>query len=84
MKTLIATALIGCLACSSLLAAEPAASGPALFQAIRDGDSAAVRKLLTGGADLQSRNETGDTPLMAAALNADAGILELLLKAAPM
>lgn len=81
METLIATALIGCLACSSLLAAGPAASGPALFQAIRDGDTAAVRKLLTGGADLRSRNETGDTPLIAAAWQADAEMLKLLIKA---
>jgi ankyrin repeat protein len=81
MKTLIATALAGWLACISLPGGEPAPSSIALFQAIRGGDSAAVRKLLKGGADLQSRNDAGDTPLMAAALNADAGILELLLKA---
>jgi len=81
MNSLIATALIGWLACSSLLAAGPATGSAALFRAIRDGDSAAVRKLLKAGADLQSRNEAGDTPLMAAALYADTGILELLLKA---
>ena len=53
MNALIATALIGWLACSSLLAAGPATGSTALFQAIRDGDSAAVRKLLKGGVDLR-------------------------------
>ena len=81
MKVLIATALIGWLACLSLLAAEPATSGTALFQAIRDGDSAAVRKVLLGGADLHARDEFGNTPLMAAAVNADAALLGLLLEA---
>ncbi|MBX3744119.1 MAG: ankyrin repeat domain-containing protein [Verrucomicrobiae bacterium] len=81
MNSLTATALIGWLACSSLLAAGPGTEGAALFQAIREGDSAAVRKLLKAGVDLRSRNDTGDTPLMIAALYADAAILELLLTA---
>lgn len=84
MNSLTATALVGWLAFSPLLAAQPAQPAPAgaaLFQAIREGDSAAVRKLLEVGADLQSRNESGDTPLMAAALNADTDVLELLLLA---
>lgn len=66
MNSLIATTLIGWLACSSLLAAGSGPDSTALFQAIRNGDSAAVRKLLKAGADLQARNETGDTPLMSA------------------
>ena len=81
MNSLIASALIGWLACSSLLAAGPATGSTALFQAIRDGDSVAVRKLLKARVDLQSRNEAGDTPLMTAALYADTGVLELLLGA---
>ena len=81
MKTITAIALIGCLACLPVLAADPAPSSNALFEAIRAGDSAAVRDLLKGGADLNARNDIGDTPLMAAALNADAAVLELLLKA---
>jgi ankyrin repeat protein len=81
MNSLIATAFIGWLACSSLLAAEPATDSIALFQAIRDGDSAAVQKMLTADVDLQSRNEAGDTPLMTAALYGDTGALDLLLKA---
>src|SRR3954452_15827316 len=78
MKT-AAIVLIGSLACLPLLAADPAPS--AIFEAIREGDHAAVRDLLKGGADLGARNDIGDTPLMAAALNADAAVLELLLKA---
>ena len=81
MKTITAIALIGCLTCFSVLAADPAPSGTALFEAIRAGDSAAVQKLLKDGADLNARNNIGDTPLMAAALYADADVLELLLKA---
>lgn len=81
MNALLATALIGLLACSSLRAAEPAAGAAALFQAIREDDSAAVQKLLTDGVELQSRNDAGDTPLMAAALYAGTGVVELLLKA---
>jgi hypothetical protein len=66
MNSLIATALIGWLACSSLVAAGLTTGSTALFRAIRDGDSAAVRKLLKARVDLQSRNEAGDTPLMSA------------------
>ncbi|MBI2947447.1 MAG: ankyrin repeat domain-containing protein [Verrucomicrobia bacterium] len=85
MKTLIAISFIGWLACFELLAREPAAnpapSGTALFQAIRVGDHPAVRTLLKNGAAVNPRDELGNTPLMAAALNADAAVLELLLKA---
>ena len=81
MKTIIAIALLECLACSHLLAAEP---GPAstnnLFPIIRAGDSAAVSALMKSGADVHSRDEFGNTPLMAAAWMADAAVLELLLK----
>jgi ankyrin repeat protein len=81
MKTITAIAiLIGSLACLPLWAADPAPSGTALFEAIRRGDSAAVQKLLKGGADPEARNDRGDTPLMAAALNAAASVLELLLQ----
>src|SRR5215216_620341 len=81
MKTTTATALIGWLACSSLAAGEPTSPSNKLFEAVRDGNSAAVQKSLKSGADLQSRDESGDLPLMAAALNADIGVLELLLTA---
>lgn len=81
MKSLIQTVLIAWLACLQILAAEPAKAGATLFEAIRNNDSESVRSLLKAGADLQARNEAGDTPLMAAALYADTGVLELLLKA---
>ncbi len=81
MRTMTASALIGCLAGFSVLAADPALSGKALFEAIRDGDSAAVQELLKSGADPNARNKFDDTPLMAAALNADAEMLERLIKA---
>ena len=57
MNSLIATALIGCLAGSSLLTAGPATASTALFQAIRAGDRAEVETLLKNGADLHARDE---------------------------
>ena len=81
MRTTTVIVLIGFLAGFSVLAADPALSGKALFEAIRDGDSVAVQEFLKNGTDLNARNEFDDTPLMAAALNADAEMLELLIKA---
>ncbi len=82
MKTIIATALIGWLACSCLLAGESAsASSNNLFPIIRAGDRASVKALVKYGAAVHARDKLGNTPLMAAAMNADAAILELLLKA---
>jgi ankyrin repeat protein/mono/diheme cytochrome c family protein len=69
------------LACFPLLAVGSAPSGNALFEAIRRGDSASVDELLKNGADLQARNDIGDTPLMTAALYAGTDVLELLIKA---
>ena len=80
-KTAIGLVLTGWLACLHLLAAVPPSSSNALFDAIRAGDHTAVKTLLKNGADLQARDESGDTLLMAAALNADVAVLELLLKA---
>ncbi len=82
MKTIIAIAILGWLACSSLLAAAPASSKNSIFESIRAGDCAAVKARLKSGADIQARDEFGNTPLMAAAWMADAAVLELLLKAA--
>ena len=81
MKFTPAITLIGWLTCSHLLAAEPASGGGDLFQAIREGDHGEVKVLLKKGADLNARDESGDTPLMAAALNADTAMLKLLLQA---
>ena len=47
----------------------------------RAGDRAVVRTLVKNGADVNARDESGDTPLMAAALYADTAVLELLLRA---
>lgn len=52
-----------------------------LFHAIRAGDRAAIGLLVKNGSDVNVRDEFGNTPLMAAAMNADAGVLELLLEA---
>ncbi len=82
MKTIIAFALLGWLACSHLLAAEPgSASTNNLFPMIRAGDRASVKALVKYGADLHARDELGNTPLMAAAWMADAALLEFLLQA---
>ena len=80
-KTNLGLVLTGWLACLQLLAAAPPPSANAIFQAIRAGDLTAVKTLLESGADLRARDESGDTPLMAAALNTDVAVLELLLKA---
>ena len=80
-RNIIGIVLTGWLASSPLLAADPASPSAALFQAIRAGDRAAVRLLIKAGTDINARDEVGNTPLMAAALNADAAVLELLLKA---
>ena len=81
MKTVTVIVLIGCLACVSVLAAEPKPSGTSLFEAIRAGDSAVVQELLKAGANLLAHNDSDDTALMAAAWQADADVLELLIKA---
>ena len=58
-----------------LLADEPASAASHLFQAIRAGDRGAVRTLLKNGADVNARDELGNSPLMAAALDADTAML---------
>lgn len=64
-------------------AAAAAAPAPAndLFQAIRKGETDAVRGALAGGASVSAFDDLSDTPLMAAAMNADAEVLERLLTA---
>ena len=68
-------------ACLQLLAAVPSSSPSTLFQAIRAGDRSAIKMLLKNGANLHARDQSGDTPLMAAALNGSVAVLELLTKA---
>jgi ankyrin repeat protein/mono/diheme cytochrome c family protein len=80
-KNIIGTVLAGWLACLQLLAAAPPSSSKAIFEAIRAGDRAEVKTLLKNGENIHARDESGNTPLMAAALNADTAVLDLLLKA---
>jgi ankyrin repeat protein len=49
-----------------------------LLAAVRDGDHATVQALLDQGADVEVRNEVGDTALMQAALNSDREMMQLL------
>jgi ankyrin repeat protein len=52
----------------------------ALFLAIRDGDHARVQDLLGQGADVEARDEAGESALMQAGLNADVAMMRLLLQ----
>jgi ankyrin repeat protein len=52
----------------------------ALLAAIRDGNHENAQALLDQGADVNARNEMGDTALMQAALNADKALMQLLLR----
>jgi ankyrin repeat protein len=52
----------------------------ALLTAIRDGDHVNAQAILDQGADVNARNEMGDTVLMQAALNADKEMMQLLLR----
>jgi len=53
---------------------------PDLFTAIRDGDVQNVRRLLDNGADVNSRDPEGNTPLIQAAFYATPECVGLLLK----
>jgi ankyrin repeat protein len=54
----------------------------ALAEAVRAGDAAADRRLLSRGADPNSRDDLGETVLMRAASESDGYIVQLLLEAA--
>jgi ankyrin repeat protein len=54
-----------------------------LLAAIRLGDRASVEALLVRGADVNARNEIGDTALMQAVINADPEMVQLLLQYGP-
>lgn len=58
-----------------------AADSIGLRDAVRANDRAKVELLIKQGADLEARDEIGNTPLITAAFYADAGIIEDLLKA---
>src|SRR6266542_4792604 len=51
-----------------------------LLVAARQGDTAAVTRLLDGGAAVNSRNRLGDTPLMIALKNGHKGMARLALE----
>lgn len=62
------------------LFAAPAWAGP-LHDAAREGDIAAVKRLITGGADVQEiDDDTALTPLVTAALAGHKDIVELLIE----
>src|SRR4051794_5627693 len=51
-----------------------------LVAAIRDGDAAAVRKLIENGADVNARDAEGNTPLILASFYASPKCVGLLLE----
>jgi ankyrin repeat protein len=60
--------------------AEHADFAAALRSAIRAGEHQRVANLLAQGADVETRDEAGETLLMQAAVNADAAMVRLLLE----
>jgi uncharacterized protein len=78
MKIKVLVSLSAALAVTVLVAS--AWAGP-LHDAAREGDIAAVKGLITGGADVQEiDDDTALTPLVAAALAGHKGIVELLIE----
>lgn len=75
MKTLITTVAV------VAMATAVAAQTPAVADAVRDGDSAALRALLTRKADVNAPERDGTTALHWAARNAGQEALQLLLRA---
>ena len=63
-----------------LCTAQERASDRQLFQAVAKGDIGAVQVLLANGADLDAKNERGDTPAMVAVDNRNVAMLKLLLE----
>src|ERR1700722_6923347 len=64
----------------ALCTAQERASDRQLFQAVAKGDIGAVQVLLANGADLDAKNERGDTPAMVAVDNRNVAMLKLLLE----
>jgi len=62
-----------------LCAAQSRTSDQQLFQAVAKGDIGAVRIALANGADLESKDERGATPLMVAAGHFDIQMVKVLL-----
>ncbi|UVC11170.1 ankyrin repeat domain-containing protein [Rhizobium sp. TH2] len=59
--------------------ATVAAAGSSLFEAVADGNTAAIEQLLAAGADVNSRERDQATPLIKAALQAKFDVAELLI-----
>jgi uncharacterized protein len=62
-----------------LFASTGAVAGDPLFDAVRAGDATGVERLLTSGAEVDSRDRDQATPLLAAALNGQLAVAKLLL-----
>jgi ankyrin repeat protein len=62
-----------------IFTATVAAAGSTMFDAVADGNTAAVEQLLAAGADVDSRAPDQATPLINAALGAQLAIAELLI-----
>jgi ankyrin repeat protein len=72
----LATATLGVLVCTAVLAAAP----PSLRDAVRSGDLEAVRSLLDSGVDVNARDSLGATPLLDAAWYGNEQIVRLLVE----
>jgi ankyrin repeat protein len=73
-------AAIGVVFSHPALCADQAALDHQLFQAIAKGDMGALRVLLDNGADIEARNEHGETPLFTAVDNHNPEMVKLLLE----
>lgn len=80
MHAPFASRIFGLIACSLSLATGQAAASSTLFQAVRAGDRGAVQAQLRAGADVNARDDAGNTPLILAAFCAQADVLRLLLQ----
>jgi ankyrin repeat protein len=70
--------LLPCLSLAVILIATAAVSAP-LHEAARARDGAAIVQLLKAGADINERDENGETPIFAAATTGDATIIDQLM-----
>ena len=58
-----------------------ASMGEALLKACRSGQAREVRRLLSGGADVDDADEQGNIPLLAASANGHVEVVDMLLAA---
>lgn len=74
--------LVGLSGCAEARRAARSPETDALFQAVRGGHAETVRSILTGGrADVNGRDESGDTPLIIAARAGHDDVVQALLVA---